>query len=125
MLVIFEKQKGNIPEYVMDHAREKANAENIEDSTEEELRNIRTATRKQLKEIQQEAGKRREKEMKERVDTYIAKGKLPIGKALKIIIDQEKVRKEYSDIQRELDKKKFNALTRLIVPGEKPVDGNE
>ena len=108
----------------MENARLKAKSEKLEHKTEEELQAIRKEARQKLKEVQQEAEARREKEMEERAEAYIAEGRLPAGKTLNIIIEQEKIRKEYSDIQRELERKKFNALTRLIVPGEKYVDAN-
>ena len=108
----------------MENARIRAKSENIENKTEEELQVIRKEARKRLTEIQQEAETRREKEMEERAEAYIAEGKLPAGKALTIIIEQEKIRKEYSDIQRELERKKVNALTRLIFSGEKYIDAS-
>ena len=45
-----------------------------------------------------------------------------MGKALKILIEQEQIKGEYSSIQRELERKKYASLTRLIVPGEKYLD---
>ena len=54
----------------------------------------------------QEQKEIRERELQERADKYIEKGKLPEDKALKIMKEQEKINKEYSNIQRELDRKK-------------------
>ena len=45
-----------------------------------------------------------------------------MGKALKILIEQEQIKGEYSTVQRELERKKYMSLTRLIVPGEKYID---
>ena len=44
------------------------------------------------------------------------------SKTLKILIEQEKAAGEYSTIQRELDRKKYASLMKLIVPGDKYVD---
>ena len=41
-----------------------------------------------------------------------------MGKALKIPIEQEQIKGEYSSIQQELERKKYISLTRLIVSGE-------
>ena len=45
-----------------------------------------------------------------------------MGKALKILIEQEQIKGEYSSIQRELERKKYVSLTRLIILGEKYQD---
>ena len=45
-----------------------------------------------------------------------------MGKALKFLIEQEQIKGEYSSIQRELERKKYVPLTRLIVLGEKHLD---
>ena len=42
--------------------------------------------------------------------------------ALKILIEQENVRKEYSVVQQELERKKYSSLKRLKVPGTKYID---
>ena len=45
-----------------------------------------------------------------------------MGKAYKILIEQEQIKRDYSSIQRELERKKYISLTRLIVPGDKNLD---
>ena len=72
-----------------------------------------------LKSAQTQAEDNREKEMMDRAEKYIEERKLSAGKALKILIEQEKFAREYGSIQRELDRKKYASLMRLIVPGEK------
>ena len=47
-----------------------------------------------------------------------------MGKAVEVLIEQEQIKKEYSIIQRELERKKYASLTRLIVPGERLTDDN-
>ena len=58
----------------------------------------------------------------DRAEKYIEEGKLPAGKAFKILIEQEQSVREYGTIWRELDKKKYAYLMRPIVPGEDYVD---
>ena len=90
--------------------------------TIEEIKKNRRNARIELKKIQKEAEIHREKELEGRAEAYIEEGKLPMGMALKILIEQEKVRKEYSVVQRELERKKYSSLKRLIVPGTKYID---
>ena len=60
--------------------------------------------------------------MEGRVEAYIEEEKLPMGKALKILIQQEKVGREFTIVQQELERKKYSSLKRLIVQGNKYVD---
>ena len=90
--------------------------------SEEELKSTKIQTREEQRNTQEKAEEIREQELKDRVETYITEGKLPMGKALKILIEQEQIKGEYSTVQRELERKKYVSLTRLIVPGEKYID---
>ena len=55
----------------------------------EELQILTVQTREELKKIQDKAQEIRASELQEKAVTYIAEDKLPIGKALNILIEQE------------------------------------
>ena len=116
------RKKGNIPGEILEHARVKAKSEDLSSYSAEELKICTSQTREELRQIQERAEEIRANELQERAEAYIAEGKLPMGKILKILIEQEQIKGEYSSIQRELERKKYASLTRLIVPGEKYQD---
>ena len=121
-LLWLHTKKGNIPAEIMEHTRARANSEDLSKSSVEDLKIITSQTREELKKIQERAKEMRERELQEKAEAYIAEGKLPMGKAYKILIEQEQIKREYSSIQLELERKKYVSLTRLIVPGEKNLD---
>ena len=121
-LLQLHMMKGNISEAIIEYARLKANSEDLSTKSEEELKSTKIQTRKEQRSTQEKVEEIREQELKDRAEAYIAEGKLPMGKALKILIEQEQIKGEYSTIQRELERKKYVSLTRLIVPGEKYID---
>ena len=102
--------------------QEKAKVQTDHKETKEQILEFHRAARAELKKVQNKSEEIREQELKDRAEKYIEEGKLPAGKALKILIEQEKSAREYGSIQRELDRKKYASLMRLIVPGEKYVD---
>ena len=118
-LLGLQAKKGNIPGEILEHARAKAKSEDLSSYSVEELKISTSQTREELRQIQERAVEIRANELQERAEAYIAEGKLPMGKALKILIEQEQIKGDYSSIQRELKQKKYASLTRLIVPGEK------
>ena len=46
---------------------------------------------------------------------YIAEGKLPMGKALKTLTEQEQIKREYRSIQQELERKLKGCPPELML----------
>ena len=84
-----QAKKGNIPGDILEHARVKAKSENLSTYSTEELKLSTIQTREELRKIQERAVGIRENKLQERTEAYIAEGKLPMGKALTILIKQE------------------------------------
>ena len=75
----------------MEDARSKANSEDLSTLSVEELKSITSQTREELRQIQERAAEIRENELQERAEAYITEGELLMGKALKILIEQEQI----------------------------------
>ena len=114
-LRLLHMDKGNIPQSILEQVQAQTNVQTDYKETKDQIIELFRTARAALKRVQGEAEEIREQEMMDRAEKYIEEGKLPAGKALKILIEQEKSAREYGTIQRELDRKKYASLMRLIV----------
>ena len=84
-LRMLHMEKENIPQEILEQVQAKTKVQTDYKETKEQIQDNHKAARAALKEMHAHSEEIREQEMRDRAEKYIEEGKLPAGKALKIL----------------------------------------